>query len=211
MAFSVKTSRRDDQGYVLVTVMWVLLLLVFLGIGAIDRSNVELLIAGNDKFQTTAFHEAEGGISVGTQLLEENIACPGGFSSDVGETFRTIGGAGGTIRVLTLSLAQNATPAGDPIVSALNRDIFYPDTNPNTAPQTNLRIGGRTAMGVGGAIQQAAGYEGAGKGMGGGGGGGLRLYDIYSQYVGDTNSISIIHVQWRHVIGTPGGCNDAAL
>ena len=89
------------------------------------------------------------------------------------------------------------------IPSVGNRDMYVPATYASGVI-TNITVGGSTMMAKGGALQQAAGYEGVGKGIGGGGA--FILYDIYAQHIGKSNSESIILVQWRHIIGKEGEC-----
>ncbi len=72
-------------------------------------------------------------------------------------------------------------------------------------PQTNLYIWGQTEMAPGGSLVMAAGYEGKGKSAAGGGV--YILYDIFSQHLGLSDSESIIHFGWRHLVGNESSCN----
>lgn len=205
-----------EEGFVLVTALIVLLLLLVLGITSIDRSNVEVLIAGNEKWYAKGFYNADGGGEVGAMLVEENLSCPEGFA---GTLVGTDNVPGNRIKIDNLTFWQNnlvdlpLASRAAPFVEDHNlngkRDAYYPQNYlavpASPAPHTNLRFSGVTEFGKGAALQQAAGYEGRGKGAGSGGS--LMLIDIYSQYIGPTQDNTTVLLQWRHVVGTEGSCN----
>jgi len=69
---------RNEEGFVLVAAMMVLLILVVLGISATSTSMLEVQIAGNERVGKTTFYEADGGTEVSSELLEQNW-CGGGL------------------------------------------------------------------------------------------------------------------------------------
>jgi hypothetical protein len=183
------TSNQTGSAIVLVLLM--LAIAIIIGVTSISTSNTELQISTQDARHKIAFYAADGGTEFGAQLLEENIACPAGFSiSTVGD-----------IEVDTPSLWMNAS-ASKP--SDTNRDFYYPSGYSAGEPHTNLTAGGATTLAAGGAIQMAAGYEGKGKGAPSGGA--HIVYDIYSEHIGRFNSKALVLLQWRHVIGQEGAC-----
>jgi Tfp pilus assembly protein PilX len=184
---------KNEDGSVLVIAMLILVLLTLIGIAATNTSIIEMQIAGNEKLHKMAFYAADSGTEVGTELLEQNVSCPAGFTDTGGGEAQI-----NQVTVTNLAFWQN-TSASQP--SDANRDLFYPTGNGTV----NITAGGQTVMAVGGALQMVAGYEGKGKGAGAGGS--HILYDIFSQYIGSLNETATIKIQWRHLIGQEGSCN----
>ena len=54
-------ARQNEEGFVLVATLVILMLLVVLGISTTTNTNIELQIAGNDKVYKQNFYQAEGG------------------------------------------------------------------------------------------------------------------------------------------------------
>jgi hypothetical protein len=202
--------RANEQGFVLVTAMLILVILTLIGISMTNTTVTEIQIAGNDKLQKQTFTQADGGTEAGSNLLEENISCPDGFS---GPAPLQIGGAEITANSLTgvtgakLNFWQNeidpaslTTPI--PYPSDTQRHIRIP--NNDAAPHTNLHFFGNSALSTGNAIQMIAGYEGTGYSAATGGG--QLVTNVDSQHIGLNNSESAVRVLWRHVIGHEGTC-----
>ena len=217
-----KSILQSEQGFVLVAAIMVLLILVVLGISATNTTILESQIAGNEKVGKITFYEADGGTEIGSELLEQNISCPTGFGIDSPDVDdydyfdindnnelddpdeATLGSdADMKLRVTNLDFWKN-TSDDVSVPSDANRDFFYPAAYTGIESHVNITVGGDTEFGVGGAMQQAAGYEGIGKGAAGSGA--SILYDVYSQAFGDNNSESCLCSAWRHVIGQEGSC-----
>ena len=190
---------NSSDGWVTVAALLILAILTVVGISSISTSNVEVKISTNDRFHKIAFYGADGGCELGTELLELNIACPTGFSTDN----LVIGNVTVVDKDFWLKNEEPEDGSGNPIPypSDTEHDI---QIDPSSGPHTNLSIFGTTALGVGGAIEMAAGYEGKGKGVAGGGV--SLLYEIHSQHFGPARSQSNIAIQWRHNIGSEGTC-----
>lgn len=181
----------NQRGAAIVLVLIMLAAAIIIGVTSISTSNTELQSATQDVRHKIAFYAADGGTEFGAEIVEQNIACPGGFSvSTVGD-----------IDLDNTSLWMNAS-ATKP--SDTNRDFYHPSGYSAGEPHTNLTVGGVTTLAAGGAIQMAAGYEGKGKGAPSGGA--HILYDIYSEHLGRFNSKALVLLQWRHVIGQEGAC-----
>lgn len=193
----------DNQtgSVVIVVSVLILALLTILGISSINTSTTESKIAVNDHLHKMAFYEADGGTQAGIQLIEENLACPGGFEDEPTDINDFIRVANKDFYTNSLS---NATAVILDCPSDSQRDVYYPLGYTGDQPHTNMRFLGKTEYGVGSAIQMAAGYEGRGKGAGAGGG--LINYSIHAQRAGLRNSDAHVMVQWRHVIGQRGDC-----
>jgi hypothetical protein len=199
--------RANEQGFVLVTAMLILVILTLIGTSMTNTTVTEIQIAGNDKLQKQSFTQADGGTEAGSNLLEENISCPDGFSA------LQIGWAEITANIPTgvtgakLNFWQNeidpaslATPI--PYPSDTQRHIRIP--NNDAVPHTNLHFFGNSELSTGSAIQMIAGYEGTGYGAATGGG--QLVTNVDSQHIGLNNSESAIRVLWRHIIGHEGTC-----
>jgi hypothetical protein len=186
------TSQLSNQtGAAIVLVLLILATAIIIGVTAISTSNTDLQIATQDARHKIAFYAADGGTEYGAELVEQNIACPGGFSTS------TVG----HLEVDNASLWMNASAS---FPSDTSRDFYFPSGYSAGEPHTNLTVGGVTTLAAGGAIQMAAGYEGKGKGAPSGGA--HIVYDIFSEHLGRFNSQALVRLQWRHVIGQEGAC-----
>jgi hypothetical protein len=228
MKLPVKTL-RDEDGFVLITGLLILLILTLLGITATRNTSIELQIAGNDRLHKETFYSAESGAILGTELLEQNFNCVTGFTK-TNNTLK-IADLEGQIRVFERRedrsdpysdmnnlafytnhdfIQENFEPADDAfyVPNIAEADVAFPKSNldpggnpDNDLPGTNyLYIAGRAHMLPGGALQMAAGYERKGKGAAGGGV--AKIMDIYSQHMGPRNSEAIIMISWRHLTDT---------
>lgn len=195
---------RNEQGFLLVITMLILVVLSLIGLSATNLSRVELQIAGNDRLHKETFYQADGGTEVGANLLEENIACPAGFS---GSAPKAIGLAE---IVSDLKFWANETEPTTPYPSDTTRHIRFiadgtaPIAGDNTKPHTNIHFFGNSSLSTGNAIQMIAGYEGTGYSAATGGG--QLVTNVDSQHRGISNSLSNIRVLWRHIIGHEGTC-----
>lgn len=203
---------QDERGFVLVAALLIMLVLTILGIATTTNTSIELQIAGNDKVHKRTFYEAEGGVMLGTELLEENFSCPAGFTNNLRQPGQPPAAAGGTVYVRNKTLGSAAVMDSATIVGKLadpanTYDAISPWNGVGVAPTQEvgyLYFGGGTSVLPGGALEMAAGYEGKGKSSAQGGV--AKVADIYSQFHGLTNSESIILVGWRHLVGTEGSC-----
>jgi type IV pilus assembly PilX-like protein len=198
---------NDEQGFVLIAALLVMLVLTLIGIAANKNTSTELGIAGNDRTHKESFYEADGGTELASEVLEQNVACLQ-FEDDAGDGRVLLGGtADYNIFVDNDSLGfwRNFSPAGTP--SDTSYDFYYPENEGGSwEPHTNFTVAGNTKLTTGSAIQMAAGYEGRGKGIGVGGA--IIVYDITAQHLGKNNSESVIYIQYRHTIGQEGDCMD---
>jgi hypothetical protein len=211
--------KENEQGFVLVTALLIMLVLTIIGIAGSINTTTELLIAGNDRTFKESFFNADGGAEVGQELLEQNLACITGFPTTSAYTFNDPDASDHDNSLIenyffikSSDFWRNFSPTdapsdlnADATYGIENRDIFFPVSSYGTSdPHTNLNIAGSTKLTTGAAIQMAAGYEG--KGFSLGSGGAYLVYDIYSQHMGKNNSESVVHVYYRHIIGQEGSC-----
>lgn len=216
-----KNNITNEDGFVLVTSLLILLILVIIGVAATTNTMLELQIAGNEKVHKETFYSAEGSVALGVEVLEQNLYCPTGFAStgtDDGGV--SVADLEGVIRVFErnaneLTIYQNPPPAVADIGDITKMDVSYffpidPALNlddldaAGTERASYVYIGGTTEMGAGGSLQMAAGYEGKGKSAAGGGV--LKLYEVTALHRGRVNSESIIQLGWRFPVGWTGDC-----
>ncbi|MFP7755270.1 PilX N-terminal domain-containing pilus assembly protein [Thermodesulfobacteriota bacterium B35] len=217
---------NNNGGFVLVTAMLIMLVLTLLGFFAINTSVLEMQIARNDKISKKAFYAAEGGLEVGIEVTEQNLSCPGGFTTNVVQPDGTSSTLISGVEVLDpVFTRQNTAPSailtnypadtylaagGNSAARNPFRDVTFPPRNSSVNPplspaiHTNLSIFGVSEFIQGGAIQVAAGYEGKGKGASGGGA--ILVYDIHSQHRGEKGGEAILRLQWKHLVGYEGDC-----
>ena len=171
-------------------------LVLVIGIAAATTAVLNMQMAGNERRHKIAFYEADGGTEAAQEILELNLACPGGFSSDD----LLIGRA--RIVDSDLWLQEDEPTVPYPSDDDEVRDIQIP--NSDVVPHTNVTVFGSTEFTTGGALQMAAGYEGLGKAAASGGA--ILVYNIYSQHLGRNQSKSVIMSRWRHNVGQEGPC-----
>lgn len=182
----------NQHGYVLIVALFMLVILTAFGVFSLNTSLIEMQIAGNDKVQKQTFSQADGGTQVGSMLLEENIACPTGFSS---VPLRI----GGTL-VHTKNFSNNEAIPRKPYPTDTRRHISLP--NNDTEPHTNLFFSGKTIPATGMSSSLATGYEGPGRRQGG-----KLVTVINSQHLGQANSVSSLRATWQHIIFLEGTCS----
>lgn len=187
---------RNEDGYVLVSGLVVLVMLTVIGITGTTTTSVELQIAANDKFGKMAFQLADGAAEVATELLEQNIEYRGFSSSSVGNTgAASIYYADGTDNSLDFYANEEESTASANVPTGGNYDIKVTSSGVGDA---YTRVYGNAQLSTGSALQLSAGYEGKGKGIAGGGA--SVVYDVRSLAEGPSNSRARVLKRWRHVL-----------
>jgi hypothetical protein len=230
------TALRDPHGFVLVTAMFILLVLVILGVAATNSSIFEVQIAGSDKVHKMTFSEADGGTEVASQLIEHSVNCPGGFKQDgIAETkpYKTVEGAlfisgrRGSLKpwqnpplaeddvlfspddiTTGISVADivDALRATDDAATIVNNVDAY------WPPSSNGTSRPYSKVLLGGKTELGKGSAlqqlagYEGKGKAASQGGAARLFDVYALHRGAGNSESVIRIEWRHLIGEEYTC-----
>jgi len=190
---------RNERGSVLNIALLILLILALAAVFMSRTGTTDVKITGNLKATKARFYEADRGLDIGSELLEQNIACPLGFTASDASGLLI-----GDIRVPTARLQFSVNPALPPTPHDASRDAYWPDGY-GTAAHTNIKIGGQVNFAKGAALQMAAGYEGKGKGAAAGGTD--YLFEIYSQRFAESNaSESLLWIRWRHLVGMEGPC-----
>lgn len=204
-------SRGNEEGFVLITALLILLTLTMMGIAVNRTTMTEWRIAMNDRLQKEVFYEADAATELASEVLEQSIACLG-FDEGTGDGKSLAGYTGDGndnygvhIEERSLGFWRNYSSQSGSVPSDTNRDMYFPANYKSGEPHTNIVIAGNTKMTTGAAIMQAAGYEGLAKGIGTGGA--TLGYDINVQRVGRDGAESLICIDYRHILGTEGDCH----
>lgn len=216
-------AKRNENGFVMVASLLILLVLTLLGIAVNQNSETEWRIAMNDRLQKETFYRADAASELAAEVLEQSIACLGFPNSDEGKVL----------------VGYNTDDPNDPYnvyiepheegfwryyapdgVKMPNdqkgeRQMVFPAvlvggvfdrTRTNARSHANINIGGNTRIASGAAIQMAAGYEGLGQGISMGGA--SLVYSINVRQVDPVNGgEAAVCVQYGHIMGTAGVCN----
>lgn len=206
-------KKKQEEGFILVLCLLTMVVLSIIGIASVKNTAVELQIAGNDNMRKKTFYGAEAGALLATEVLEQNLNCPGGFTKNGTDADGDVADLEGTIRVHSRGTYELAfylndfpwTTSDCNITNTGEPNISYPIANIGSGvEESKVWVGGVSAMIAGGALQMAAGYEGKGKGAASGGT--QRAYDIIASNEDVRNAKCNVLFGWRHVVGTEGDC-----
>lgn len=184
---------HNEDGFVFIVALFVLILLTIIGISATSTTTIDLQISQNDKASKIAFYNADGGIYPTVKLISQTI------------------NAGAKIEVPDLgAIKYRDRPAGeDPSTDFFNQVMGYDAYDAGTLDiQFNLgiysvnvdvnRTGQKTL--VGGGAEFASGAEGIG------GGTSVAAYFAVDSFgSGPTGANSNVGANYRKVVGVPGG------
>ncbi|MGR0480903.1 MAG: PilX N-terminal domain-containing pilus assembly protein [Candidatus Electronema sp. V4] len=222
-----RKKKRNEEGFVMVASLLILLVLTLLGIAVNRNTSTEWQIAMNDRLHKQTFYAADAATELAAEVLEQSIACRG-FDEN-GKGMKLSGAVGCDpdnpdrpchvfIDKDSLGFWRNYAEDGKvSLPDNSSRDIVFPavltgtaedvfdENKTNSQPHANINIGGSTKLTAGSAIQMAAGYEGLAKGLGSGGA--TLVYDIKVQQLGRDSSESVICVKYGHVLGLENPCN----
>lgn len=187
---------KNEEGFVLVISMVVLIVLTLIGIVAMNNSNTERMISGNDKIHKETFYQADGGTEMAQHVVFHNLMCrdADGFADPDNDGVALLNGS---VRVYNLLFAEDdSATAADVSDSVGNRWFsYYPDAIVNDAgPHTNFLTTFTIQPAEGDDRNYIEGYHGP---KGPGASGAYMRYTIASQHAGIDNSQSLIQVRWR--------------
>ena len=194
----MKNIIANERGFVLVTAMVILLLLMLIGIGGMRTSSIEVLIAGNDKFHKEAFYSADSGAYLTPILLtltRDTAADP--TPVQLGGQITLWGVDGSTPSVAdrfyneTLGFVEDATPLDPDFqvrMGLMPVDVDIDHTG------SHQMVGGGAEFGMGSA------------GVGAGSAAGVWIgYTLTATGQAPKSSVSIVSANYRYVPGTAGG------
>lgn len=202
----MKNIIAEEKGFILVTAMVVLLLLVLIGIGAMRTSSIEVLIAGNDKFHKEAFYSADSGVYLTPKLI--TMARDAGVDPTADPQ---ISQWQDPLALINL-FGVDGTTASDG-ARFYNETMGYVQDAIALAPDFRVRVG---MMPVDVDIARSSGSEqGAGhgaefgmgaSGVGAGGPSGTWIrYTLTATGQSPKNTVSVVSAGYRYVPGTAGG------
>jgi hypothetical protein len=175
----------NEKGSMMVVVLLILVILTLVGITAATTSNIEVQVAGNQKFHKIAFHNADSGVYTTPKLISaafdtgtEPTASGISYLGSTGDFYREIMGY------------DSYDPDRDVRITLAGYDV---DVDVN-------RLGTETLAGSG--AEFASGAEGIGVGSTGGV---AVVYGLDSLGEGPSESLSNIAAVYRKIVGTPGG------
>ena len=199
-----QSVKSGEEGFILVFTLLLMVVLVILGVSAIDTSIFESTMSANDALHKRAFYQADGGTEAGIRLVYENTICAkttSGFTGNYGpgNAFSLIGN---TVVAENLTFSSTTTAPTTPLSNA-NRDVaFYPNANLSVGPahttldsgaHTNMRFRYRKIRTPGDPLAMISGYDGDF----GSANAVNREYTIESQHQGLRNSESLITLTWQ--------------
>ncbi|OGQ85855.1 MAG: hypothetical protein A2512_09855 [Deltaproteobacteria bacterium RIFOXYD12_FULL_56_24] len=191
----MKNIIANERGFILVTAMVILLLLMLIGIGAMRTSSVEVLIAGNDKFHKEAFYSADSGAYLTPILL--TLARDTGADPAAGPQITLWGIDGTTLSDgtrfynETMGFVQDAT-ALDPDFQ-VQMGLMPVNVDINHTGSRHM-VGGGVEFGMGAAGVGAGSVAGVWIG-----------YTLTATGQAPKSSVSIVRANYRYVPGTAGG------
>lgn len=190
---------KNEDGFVLVTAMVMLVILTLLGTFALNTTIFELQISGNDRVAKQTFYQADGGTYLAERLTFENAVCYnfGGFTeTETNPSATRIN----KVKVERLNLMDNLfypeeTLSITPPTDTARDAVYYDTWNSDATPHTNINVAGQIKFTPGSGLQMISGYEGLGSGTAAGGT--HILYAINSQHNGVRDSESLVGTEWQ--------------
>jgi hypothetical protein len=192
---SLINHAKNEDGSVLIVALLILVLLTIIGISATTTTNIELQIAGNEKFHKIAFYHADSGVYTIPKLISACIDSGAEINIGSGTTEPNIEYTTGSSSTLFYRQIMDY----DTYIDPSPKDIQF------TLGGNNVQVDVRRDRAVnlaGGAVEFAAGAEGIGAGSSGGV---AIYYEMDSFGDGPANSISNVSAFYRKVVGAPGG------
>jgi hypothetical protein len=206
-----KISSCNEDGFVMIASLLILLVLTMLGIAVNKNTTTEWQIAMNDRLHKETFYLADAAAELTFDVVAQNCDCR---SADC-----RISGAEGTnndIGIVKSNFLQSFAEGGTLVLipSDNARDIVFPaifnntsvvnEKDTNEQPHANINVGRDTELPEGSAIQMAAGYEGLGKGIGSNP---SFKYYINVQQIGKNGSVSVLCTQYRLTGALSSNCD----
>lgn len=181
--------QNNEDGFVLIVALFVMILLTIMGISATNTSVIDIQISQNDKAYKIAFYNADSGIFATPKLISRTI--------DEGEEI-----TGGDLGSFTYSTRSDTSSFFNQVMGfdaydAGTLDIQFALGNNNVNVDVN-RTGQKIL--VGGGAEFASGAEGIG-----GGSSVAAFFAVDSFGSGPYNANSNVGANYRKVVGVPGG------
>ncbi|MBE0502086.1 MAG: hypothetical protein IBX47_11680 [Desulfuromonadales bacterium] len=217
-----RSHPENEQGFILIITMLVLVVLTILCIGALDNSTFEVQIAANDRAGRVAFNLADGGVYAAGKLLGQTIESIDNISYD-NLYYVNILDPNDTGYSPTIALDSDAVttiPNAQVSVEGANRDLFnsrikgyvnpggagtydFMLRDPNGQGDIYGRITERSTKSVaGGGAEFGSGSSGVGSGSSGST---AVTLDVDIDSYAARNTRAQLAVRYRKVLGAAGG------
>lgn len=184
---------KNEDGSVLIVALLILVFLTIIGISATTTTNIEIQIAGNEKFHKIAFYHADSGVYTIPKIISTCIDSGAEINIGSGTTEPNIEYTTGSSSTLFYRQVMDYDDYDDDKDIEFTLGGFDVDVDVRYDRAENL---------AGGAVEFATGAEGIGAGSGGGV---AIYYEMKSSGYGPANSISNVSAVYRKVVGVPGG------
>jgi len=185
---------RNEEGSVLIVALLILVLLTLIGISATTTTNIEMQVAGNEKFHKIAFYHADSGVFAIPKLIS---ACLDNGAEQAVAGLAYMGSSGTFFRGI-MGFDEYDDEYDDEYEYDSDRGIKF--TLGGFDVNVNVNRRGQQTL-AGGGVEFASGAEGIGPGAGGV----AILYDMDSSGEGPNSSFSNVGAVYRKVPGVPGG------
>lgn len=129
------STNTNEQGFVLILALFMLVICTMIGIAAMSTSTTELDIAGNERVHKETFYQAEAGSAAAVEALLSKDAC-GTWSN--GEKFVDLG-LNGYIQINDGSFLREVEDVNPACGNMWQKDCQQVDTV-ETAPDISIRI-----------------------------------------------------------------------
>ena len=207
------TDLINENGFILIVTMLILVVLTVLCIGALDNSTFEMRIAGNDRQSRVAFNLADGGVYAAGKLISETITLTADpdYSATLGANSLVFINIQPPVDT-NLAVSPNAvdlfhsrvygfTPVRDVVADGPYDYLLNVPNNPGATVYSRIASRASETM-AGGGAEFASGAAGVGTGSAGGV---AITYDIDIDAYTARNASSKLAVRYRKVLGAAGG------
>ncbi|MCK5323248.1 MAG: pilus assembly PilX N-terminal domain-containing protein [Desulfobulbaceae bacterium] len=186
MKHRMKPAYSDERGMALISALLLIMIVSLMAVGISSDTSMDVRIAGYQKFKAISFGYAESGSNTATEILEENIFDTGWSGTPPFSYPHLSASYNGTVTIYDGDFCLNANAANNTVIE-MTGDIVA-----DIIIQRLLSM-----LATGGAIQQAAGYEGLGKGAGGGGV--HVIYNFETRGQGSESAETLVGQHYRYV------------
>lgn len=208
-----QNAESNQEGFILVITMFILVVLSIIGISATNLTELELRVAGNDRVHKKTFYMADGGTDVGIRMQYDNAICTvtsGGFTGNFG-TGNAKRRIDNHVVVDDLDFSMQPPPAAPATLASQLKTgavtphlTYYTDIDLLAVPTpavsssnyyTDIMTSWQIRRTPGSGLQMVSGYEGLGASSAAGGT--HSLFTVASQHHGELDSSSLVTIQWR--------------
>ena len=218
-----QTILKQEEGFVLVVALMTMVLLTILGIAATRTTITELNISGNEKVAKQAFYTADGATEIGVELALQNYQCPVGFETAPAgfannnnpgnsfpirgvDVFHSMAGWAETAQDVVHNATAETAGVVDinkvPSSNARSLRIASNQANRDAVPVTNIALWGPSDSDDANEIGTMGGGTEKGQGLGY-----IINLQIHAQHLGQSNSVSIVRLNWEYkILKAAGEC-----